>query len=521
METSSMCCLTDNKKIRALRINSLPRCFASIPVRLGAILFLAIVGYAPGVDATNGYFSHGFGTQSKAIAGGGGALPLDSLISATNPAGMAFIGNRIDVGAAVFNPNRSYTAEDRGPGSPIPPGTVESDGDFFAIPHFGWNHELGTRAAIGVSVYGNGGLNTDYDTNIFRNFALPPNTQLAPFVFQRGQPPSPTTPNDPNAQFVPVDPNGDPAVGPAGNPQPPFDTNADPDNPLNGNPDGTFSASTPTGVDLAQLLLGITYSYRLTPNQAIGVTPLIAFQQFEAEGLQPFKQFSVEPDKVTNNGQDEAFGFGGRFGWQGRFGPVRLGASYQTEVQMGEFDEYAGLFAKGGNFDIPANYTMSAAYQVLSRLTVTFDYQEILYGDIAAISNPNDIPLNNQTPDNQKLGGNDGVGFGWDDQSIFKVGILWDPIRPLTLLAGFSHADAVFDGDQSVFNILAPATIQQHVTAGAKYDIGSNAQVGLSVMRALDNSIGGSNPALLQGSPQEVAVEMDQWEVEVNWAWRY
>jgi len=50
-------------------------------------------------SATNGYFSHGFGTQSKAMAGAGVALSLDSLAPATNPAGLLDVGDRRDIGS--------------------------------------------------------------------------------------------------------------------------------------------------------------------------------------------------------------------------------------------------------------------------------------------------------------------------------------------------------------------------------------------------------------------------------------
>ena len=61
--------------------------------------------------ATNGYFSHGYGTISKGMAGAGTALSQDSIAAATNPAGMAFVGNRIDGGFEVFSPRREYTVE--------------------------------------------------------------------------------------------------------------------------------------------------------------------------------------------------------------------------------------------------------------------------------------------------------------------------------------------------------------------------------------------------------------------------
>jgi len=33
-------------------------------------------------------------------------------------------------------------------------------------------------------------------------------------------------------------------------------------------------------------------------------------------------------------------------------------ASYAPKIAMSKFSNYAGLFADGGNFDIPENYTL-------------------------------------------------------------------------------------------------------------------------------------------------------------------
>jgi len=57
-------------------------------------------------QATTGYFQHGYGIKAKAMGGVGIALPQDALAAASNPAGIAWIGNRIDVGADWFTPDR-------------------------------------------------------------------------------------------------------------------------------------------------------------------------------------------------------------------------------------------------------------------------------------------------------------------------------------------------------------------------------------------------------------------------------
>ena len=56
--------------------------------------------------ATTGYFQHGYGIKAKGMGGVGIALPQDSLAAATNPAGMAFVGNRLDAGLDWFRPIR-------------------------------------------------------------------------------------------------------------------------------------------------------------------------------------------------------------------------------------------------------------------------------------------------------------------------------------------------------------------------------------------------------------------------------
>ena len=135
-------------------------------------VLLAGLALAPGtLHATNGYFSHGYGTQSKGMAGAGAALCLSPLAPALNPAALVCVGDRFDVGDGVFNPNRSYTVSGRPSGFPgtfgLAPGTVESGSRYFPIPHLGFSRRLGGRQAVGVAVYGNGGMNTDYAARTF------------------------------------------------------------------------------------------------------------------------------------------------------------------------------------------------------------------------------------------------------------------------------------------------------------------------------------------------------------------
>lgn len=119
----------------------------------------------PGAFATNGYFAHGYGVRAQGMGGVGVALPQDALAAATNPAGMALVGNRIDVGATLFRPDRATSISGNGTASNNIEFSANNDPVFF-IPEFGYNKMLNSTTSLGVSVYANGGMNTDYTRNI-------------------------------------------------------------------------------------------------------------------------------------------------------------------------------------------------------------------------------------------------------------------------------------------------------------------------------------------------------------------
>ncbi|MHB8759168.1 MAG: outer membrane protein transport protein, partial [Thiobacillus sp.] len=67
---------------------------------------------ATSAHATNGYFLPGFGIKGTGMGGVGIAAPNDSLSAAANPANLAKLGMRGDIGMAVFNPVRSARVGD-------------------------------------------------------------------------------------------------------------------------------------------------------------------------------------------------------------------------------------------------------------------------------------------------------------------------------------------------------------------------------------------------------------------------
>lgn len=275
-------------------------------------------------------------------------------------------------------------------------------------------------------------------------------------------------------------------------------------------PLGAGTAS--TGVDLAQAFLAPNLSYRPVAGLTIGVSPVLAVQAFEAEGLQAFAGLSSAPGAVTNNGHDYSWGGGVRVG--GLWEPLpwlSLGAAYQTKMWMTEFDDYRGLFADGGAFDIPAQVSSGITVKPIPTVAVLLEHQRIFYGDIPAIANSGNIPAS--------LGSRGGPGFGWKDMDVFRIGVQWQATDALRLRAGFSHATDFIDSSEVLFNIVAPATIKNHASLGASWRWTDTLDLHVAYTHAFENDVTG-NPAFLGGG-QPVTLRMNEHELSVGVSARF
>jgi long-chain fatty acid transport protein len=133
---------------------------------IAAISLMTGLLESPAALATNGYFSDGYGVKSEATGGASIALPQDTLTIATNPAGLAQIGDEFDIGVDLFQPQRGATITQEG-------GSESFNGDDrpnFLIPSIGLSRQLGGGVVAGIAIYGNGGLNTSYASNPFAGF---------------------------------------------------------------------------------------------------------------------------------------------------------------------------------------------------------------------------------------------------------------------------------------------------------------------------------------------------------------
>lgn len=498
------------------------------------LLALTLSLLSTAAAATNGYFAHGYSASQRAMGGAGTALSEDALIVTINPAGAYWVKDRVDANISFFSPVRDFRAGPVGPDADnsilrLSEGGLRSENEMFYIPGFAYTRRIDDISSWGIAMYGNGGLNTEYQgstAHFGEGFAVGAigidlislETQCQG-VFGGGAPVSGETDT---GNFC-----------------------------GNGNPN--------PGVDLIQLFIVPHYARRIGDHTSIGVAPIIAGQRFRADGLGAFRQFSNQPGRVTDNGHDLSYGFGGRVGLLTGVVPgFGFGASYQTRIYMTEFDKYAGLFADDGDFDIPSTWNVGVSVHPSDDLQFAIDFQRINFSEVKGVGNrfdTNDFVNNcarprllaglgfggSLEPSPACLGSASGPGFGWRDVRVLKFGLQYRR-SAWKLRAGYSKGDQPIPDSETLFNILAPGVPEEHFTAGFGYQRSARLGFDFAFMYAKSRPVSGVNALsntdasaldLVLGSPgnatafgvddddQILRLNMRQWEATLGVSYRF
>jgi long-chain fatty acid transport protein len=416
--------------------------------------------------ATNGMFMIGYGAKSISMGGAAIANPQDTFASAVNPAAAGLSGDRFDIGTELFRPSAyakvgSYQQD-----------SVASHNDslnLFIIPHIGYTKVLNPDTTFAFTFVGAGGGATRYEKN--------------PFIINQADP--------------------------------------------------TWNKPAGISMDIAQM--NPTLALKINKSNYVGATMILSFQKFRAIGLDYFNAFTstfvdsggaTQTTTLTDNGNNYAYGAGLRLGWLGKFmdDKLMLGAMGSSKVYMTKFDDYADLFPEQGDLDTPAVFGVGAGYKLTPKLTAALDITYTMYEDVKAIGNQSAnpdgssgsvYPINSTV---NALGKDAGMGFGWENQTVFKIGLAYDLSRTVALRTGWNYGKSPIPSDNGalLFNVLAPATTQNHFTMGATYRTDPSTEWNLVYMYAFKYAQYG--PMFVGGSGE---IGMSQNSLGVTYDWKF
>jgi len=398
---------------------------------------LAAALFPAATYATNGYQLIGVGAYQKSLAGAVTASPGSAMTAVSNPAGMARIGRRTDFSMEAFMPSRSVDFEAMG-------GVAEQSAvGLYGIPALGWSAPVadGSNVYFGGGMFGTSGMGVDYAS-----------TSMAPGYYT--DPAAPTTfVADPvswegysNLSFWQMAPS------------------------LAWNVNQRYSIGLSLNIDYQ----AVAFKQRVSADSTGDGNANMVLQNFDlsrgASGFGLGVGFGLLYD-VT-----DSFTVGFNYKSKQQFAPMEF------QLGWGDISDGPGMEAPAGTYrldlDFPQQAAIGMAFDATPALTISADLKWIEWSDTMnrlAVEGPGgmSVPMNP----------------GWEDQTIYAVGVAYALNDKVNLRAGYNYAKAPFGASEVSRNLILPAIVETHYTAGIDIALNNHWQLALHYMQAPEKSM--------------------------------
>lgn len=190
---------------------------------------------------------------------------------------------------------------------------------------------------------------------------------------------------------------------------------------------------------------------------------------------------------------------------------LSVGASFQSRIDMDPFQNYRGVYAEPGDFDIPASANFGMLLRASDRAAITFDVQRVLYSDVRTFTTA-------LLPDRflSLLGDSASPNFAWDDLTVFELGWNWEPSDDTTWKVSVSTSQQPEPDSPTLARALRQDVPDRSIALGFTTSTGRNARLNLNASYAPAEYYLG-NPQFAQ--PTDLTG--DSFEVELLWVWDF
>ncbi|MBK1876804.1 OmpP1/FadL family transporter [Pelagicoccus mobilis] len=415
---------------------------------------IGTVGIATSLFGTNGMNMEGYGARATALGGAGAAIDTGTAAPMNNPATLLLQKKeaRLDAALGFLGPDVSASM----PGY----GSVESGSDAFFMPTVGYAKRRGNHA-WGLSIYGQGGMGTEYSGDSFMGLGrglgnmteVSVGRMMLPYAYQVNE-----------------------KLG------------------VGGSVDYVWA-----GMDLCMAMSGQQLMDMANPmSQMSGKASGTLLNAMNSMQMQP--EFAYFDFKNGNKffGEAKGDGFAANLGVTYDLShELRFGAVYHSATSLGDLTTDAAKVSVGGtnpmgymemgldgdvsinDFQWPATYAVGVMYRPATRWRIVGDIKQIEWSEVMDSFRMSFVA--NDLPSNGPMAGMDIAAElyqNWSDQTVYSVGVEYATAERGAYRVGFNHATNPIP--DHFLNPLFPATVEDHVTIGGEHQVGRKSSISWS-----------------------------------------
>jgi long-chain fatty acid transport protein len=206
------------------------------------------------------------------------------------------------------------------------------------------------------------------------------------------------------------------------------------------------------------------------------------------------------------NRTDQTLGIGGRFGIiYAPFDMLQIGVMYVTEQFFDTFDRYTDLAPIGVN--LPQEVVFGLAVMPFKGATLLTDFKWLNWSAAGFLGS------------SLAQGGTD-----WRDQYVFAGGFQYDfdPATgfPLLLRAGYNYGRSPITPSNAFRNLLIPAVIQHHVSAGLGMNLNEHISMNAYYIHEFRNTVTDDGSGQVIGTNSFISNQADAFGIGITGNWR-
>lgn len=237
-----------------------------------------------------------------------------------------------------------------------------------------------------------------------------------------------------------------------------------------------------SGVDFADTAAAAGNQQIVTTKQSFRISPGFAYQVNDqlsvGAALNIGSQSLAMYTPTFTLPQTQVFGYGVSAGLIYKFSDkVQMGASWTSKTEMDEFKWNTAAGTYRMTMDVPQQFALGVAFRPMPGLLIEADVKRILFSDALG-----SVPF--QTP-----AGMSAMNFGWDNQTVYSIGIQKEIDAKTTLRAGFNYGKSPIGPEDVNNNLGSLAITEKHLALGLTRKFSDKASGSLSYVHAFENDV--------------------------------
>lgn len=204
---------------------------------------------------------------------------------------------------------------------------------------------------------------------------------------------------------------------------------------------------------------------------------------------------------LPQNGQ---FGFGATFGATYKISPMlQAGFSYQTKTDVATMKYNTPAGQTSFDMDLPASIALGVSVKPMPGLQVEFDVKRIQFSDV----------MESITVTNPPAGFPSVLKFGWEDQTVYAIGVKKD-LGAMSVSLGYNYGESPIGPEDVNFNLGSTAIVEHHASIGVTRRFSDKVSGSFAYTHAFANDLTSN----VVGQPaNKIEIEQNQYNLNISY----